>query len=76
MARETPSGSRTRFLTFLRGSKELLWGAVIPVVPNTIASVLLHIRDVTGLMPHIYFRWTEGNPSATCCASPRSVRAK
>jgi hypothetical protein len=33
-----------------------------PAVPNTIASVLLHIRDVTGLMPHIYFRWTEGNP--------------
>ena len=33
-----------------------------PVVPNTIASVLLHVRDVTGLMPHIYFRWTEGNP--------------
>ncbi len=33
-----------------------------PVVPNTIASVLLHIRDVTGLMPHVYFRWTEGNP--------------
>jgi hypothetical protein len=33
-----------------------------PVVPNTIASVLIHIRDVTGLMPHIYFRWTEGNP--------------
>ncbi|WP_066284976.1 amino acid transporter [Arthrobacter sp. B6] len=34
-----------------------------PVVPNTIASVLLHIRDVTGLMPHVYFRWTEGNPA-------------
>ena len=33
-----------------------------PVVPNTIASVLLHIRDITGIMPHIYFRWTEGNP--------------
>ncbi|WOH20628.1 amino acid transporter [Paenarthrobacter sp. GOM3] len=33
-----------------------------PVVPNTIASVLLHIRDVTGMMPHVYFRWTEGNP--------------
>ena len=32
-----------------------------PVVPNTIASVLFHIR-ATGLMPHIYFRWTEGNP--------------
>jgi hypothetical protein len=35
-----------------------------PAVPNTIASVLLHIRDVTGLMPHIYFRWTEGSPIA------------
>jgi len=35
-----------------------------PGVPNTIASVLLHIRDVTGLMPHVYFRWTEGNPLA------------
>ncbi len=35
-----------------------------PVVPNTIASVLLHIRDTTGLMAHIYFRWTEGAPVA------------
>jgi hypothetical protein len=33
-----------------------------PAAPNAIAAVLLHIRDVTGLMPHIYFRWTEGDP--------------
>ncbi|NQX13365.1 amino acid transporter [Microbacteriaceae bacterium VKM Ac-2855] len=31
-------------------------------VPNTIATVLLEIRDQTGVIPEIYFEWTEGNP--------------
>lgn len=31
-------------------------------VPNGIAAVALHLRDITGLNPEIYFRWTEGNP--------------
>ncbi|PYI69029.1 amino acid transporter [Arthrobacter livingstonensis] len=31
-------------------------------VPNTVAAVLLHVRDATGVIPHIYFRWNEGNP--------------
>ncbi|MCI9889310.1 amino acid transporter [Micrococcales bacterium 31B] len=31
-------------------------------IANSIAAVLLEIRDRTGLMPHVYFRWTEGNP--------------
>jgi hypothetical protein len=31
-------------------------------VPNTIAAVLLRIRDLTGVVPHVYFAWTEGNP--------------
>jgi hypothetical protein len=31
-------------------------------VPNTIAAVLLQIRDETGVVPEIYFRWNEGNP--------------
>ena len=31
-------------------------------VPNSIAALLLHIRDVTGGMPHAYFSWSEGNP--------------
>ena len=31
-------------------------------IPNTIATVLLKIRDLTGVVPDIYFEWTEGNP--------------
>jgi hypothetical protein len=31
-------------------------------VPNTLAAVLLEIRDQTGIVPTIYFEWTEGNP--------------
>jgi hypothetical protein len=31
-------------------------------VPSTLAAVLLEIRDVTGVVPNIYFEWTEGNP--------------
>jgi hypothetical protein len=31
-------------------------------VPNTIATALLQIRNITGVVPHVYFEWTEGNP--------------
>jgi hypothetical protein len=35
-----------------------------PAIPNAIAALLLHIRDRTGKVPHVYFGWTEGNPVA------------
>jgi len=31
-------------------------------VPNGIAAICLAMRDEFGLMPHVYFDWTEGSP--------------
>ncbi len=31
-------------------------------IPNALAALVLDIRDRTGVRPHIYFEWTEGNP--------------
>ncbi|MEU1190174.1 amino acid transporter [Streptomyces sp. NPDC005859] len=33
-------------------------------ISNALAALLLHTRDTTGCIPHIYFEWTEGNPFA------------
>ncbi|MGW6906062.1 amino acid transporter [Streptomyces sp. NPDC054940] len=33
-------------------------------IPNALAALLLHVRDTTGCIPHMYFEWTEGNPFA------------
>jgi hypothetical protein len=33
-------------------------------VPNAIAAFLLHIRDTTGTVPHVYFSWSESSPLA------------
>lgn len=31
-------------------------------VPNAIAALLLHLRDITGKRSHAYFSWSEGSP--------------
>ena len=32
-------------------------------VPNTLAAVLLWVRDHTGVPPHVYFEWSEKGPA-------------
>lgn len=36
--------------------------ATAPSVPTALAAICLGIRDEYGIMPHLYFRWTEGSP--------------
>src|SRR5664280_2910303 len=33
-----------------------------PAVANSIAALLLHLRDEYHVQPNVYFEWTEGNP--------------
>jgi hypothetical protein len=33
-----------------------------PAAPNAIAAILVAMRDATGIRPHAYFEWSEGNP--------------
>lgn len=39
-----------------------IFRASSPSVPNAVAAILIHFRDLTGTLPHAYFKWIEGNP--------------
>ncbi len=43
------------------GGHRILW-VDAAAIPNTIAAVLLAMRDTTGVNPNVYFEWSEGNP--------------
>ncbi|MBO0868303.1 MAG: APC family permease [Micromonosporaceae bacterium] len=64
---EVAIGDPSEFEAPLRVIGEIRYGYRIlkvtgPTIANTIAAVLLYIRDSTGARPHVYFDWTEGNP--------------
>ncbi|MFG2138262.1 amino acid transporter [Streptomyces sp. NPDC048650] len=67
---EVTVGDPSEFESELRVRGELLHGRyrVLCVdsstISNALAALLLHVRDMTGQRPHIYFEWTEGNPFA------------
>jgi amino acid permease len=46
----------------VRVGRHRILRCVSPAIPNAIAALLLHIRDLTGKIPDAYFGWTEGNP--------------
>ncbi|MVN88217.1 APC family permease [Deinococcus sp. HMF7620] len=51
-------------VTGVRVGPHLILRATGPSVPNTLAAVLLHVRDLTGTPPHVYFEWSEKGPAA------------
>jgi hypothetical protein len=60
-----PDSSEFEDVLLIRGEERFgyrILRAQAPAVPNAIAALLLHIRDITGKMPHAYFDWIESNP--------------
>lgn len=66
---EVERGDASSFEETLRVSAErigrhIMLRAKSPVVANSIAAILIHFEEMTGVPPHGYFSWTEGNPVA------------
>ena len=45
-----------------RVGKHTVLRARSPVIANSIAALLIYLKERTGKLPHAYFTWTEGNP--------------
>jgi hypothetical protein len=52
------------FVDGRRVGKHCILFARSPIVANSIAAILIDVEKNTGHVPHIYFKWKEGNPVA------------
>ena len=62
--RDASDFSSTVNVTGTRVGQHAILRATGNSVPNTIAAVLLYVRDQTKMPPHVYFEWSEKGPAA------------
>jgi hypothetical protein len=46
----------------IREGRDRIFRATSAAVPNSIAALLIYLKQATGCIPHAYFHWTDVNP--------------
>jgi hypothetical protein len=46
----------------IREGNDRIFRATSAAVPNSIAALLIYLKEATGCIPHAYFHWTDVNP--------------
>jgi hypothetical protein len=64
---EVARGDTSDFTEYLevhgiREGSDRIFSATSAAVPNSIAALLIYLKQATGCIPHAYFHWTDVNP--------------
>jgi hypothetical protein len=64
---EVARGDTSDFTEYLevrgvREGRDYIFRATSAAVPNSIAALLIYLKQATGCIPHAYFHWTDINP--------------
>ena len=64
---EVERGDTSDFTEYLevhgvREGRDRIFRATSAAVPNSIAALLIYLKQATGCIPHAYFHWTDVNP--------------
>jgi hypothetical protein len=64
---EVARGDTSDFTEYLevhgiREGRDCIFRATSAAVPNSIAALLIYLKQATGCIPHAYFHWTDVNP--------------